>query len=75
MDTPQLYQLNDDPGESIDLAAKHPEVVKQLLAVAERILEDIGDHDRVGKNMRFYDPMESRPTTPPTDFRRAKKKR
>lgn len=75
MDAPQLYQLNDDPGESTDLAAKHPEVVKQLLVVAERIRDDIGDHDRVGKGMRFYDPMESRPTTPPAEFHRAKKKR
>lgn len=30
--------------------------------------------DRVGKNMRFYDPMKERPTTPPTAFHAAKKK-
>lgn len=75
MDAPQLFHLMDDPGETTDVAARHPDVVKRLLALAERTRDDIGDHDRVGKNMRFFDPMESRPTTPPTAFHASKKKR
>ena len=31
----------------------------------ENIREDLGDFDRVGKNMRFFDPMRTRPKKPP----------
>lgn len=74
METPQLYQLEDDPGETTDVAAAHPDVVKRLLAEAEKSRQDIGDHDRVGDNMRFFDPLTERPTTPPTAFARPKRR-
>ena len=61
---PFLVDLEADPGESRSLAAEHPEVVKKLLSLAEEIRADIGDHDRVGKNMRFFDPLEKRPEKP-----------
>jgi len=32
----ELYNLADDPGETSDVAAKHPEVVKELAAVMEK---------------------------------------
>lgn len=32
----ELYNIEDDPFESKDLASAHPEVVKQLLAIAQR---------------------------------------
>ena len=35
-DAPQLYDLAADPGETTDLAAKRPEVVARLKAIAER---------------------------------------
>jgi arylsulfatase A-like enzyme len=39
----QLYDLVQDIGESTDVAAKHPEIVKQLEASAEKAREDLGD--------------------------------
>ena len=38
-----LYDLTADIGERTDLAAKHPQIVKQLLSVAERARDDLGD--------------------------------
>jgi len=38
-----LYNLKDDPAESIDVSAMHPEVVKSLMAVAERASQTLGD--------------------------------
>jgi hypothetical protein len=61
---PMLIDLEADPGETTNVAAKHPDIVKRLLAVAEKAREDIGDHDRVGRNMRFFDPMDERPQAP-----------
>ena len=31
----QLYNLNTDPGETINLYFKHPEIVKELKALLE----------------------------------------
>jgi hypothetical protein len=38
---PVLYDLSTDPAESIDLAAKHPEIVAKLLTMAETKLTDV----------------------------------
>ncbi|MEO0475793.1 MAG: sulfatase-like hydrolase/transferase, partial [Planctomycetota bacterium] len=38
---PRLYNLQDDPKETNDLAAKHPERVEQLLARAKELLAEI----------------------------------
>ncbi len=38
-----LYQLDDDPAESIDVAAENPEVVKRLLAIADAARKTLGD--------------------------------
>jgi hypothetical protein len=43
------------------MAAKHPEIVERLLALAEAARADIGDYDRIGKNARFFDPGPHRP--------------
>ncbi|MGI9243826.1 MAG: sulfatase family protein [Verrucomicrobiales bacterium] len=51
----QLYNLRDDIGETTDLAAEHPEKLAELLELAEWARTDIGDHDRLGKNARFFD--------------------
>lgn len=52
---PMLFDLEADIGETTDIATKHPDVVRQLLSLAERAREDIGDHDRTGRAMRFFD--------------------
>src|SRR5262249_42952310 len=36
---PQLYNLAEDPGENYDLSPKHPEIVRDLLSRAERLME------------------------------------
>ena len=63
--TPYLIDLEEDLGETRNVAGDHPEVVKRLLALAEAMRTDLGDHDHVGKNMRFFDSLDQRPTTPP----------
>lgn len=62
---PYLVDLESDIGEATDVSTQHPKVVKRLLALAEAMREDLGDFDRVGKNMRFFDPLDKRPTKPP----------
>lgn len=38
-----LFDLNADPGEQMNVAAEHPEVVKRLTALAETARRDLGD--------------------------------
>jgi arylsulfatase len=38
-----LYNMSSDPGETTDVAAQNPEVVKRLEALAESMREDLGD--------------------------------
>ena len=64
-DKPYLVDLGNDIGETTNVAAQNPEVVKRLLALAEAMRKDLGDHDCVGKNMRFFDLTGDRPTKPP----------
>jgi len=37
---PELYDVVSDPDESFDVAAEHPEVVKDLQARIERLMAD-----------------------------------
>ena len=39
----KLYDLVNDVGETTDVSSKHPEVVKQLNAEAEKARADLGD--------------------------------
>ncbi|WP_436717898.1 sulfatase family protein [Roseiconus lacunae] len=64
-DEPFLVDLENDLGETMNLAAENPQVVERLLGLAETMRKDLGDYDRVGNNMRFCDPLDVRPTTPP----------
>lgn len=49
-----LFDLESDIGEQHDVSAGHPEVVKCLLALAEKMREDLGDSAKkmTGKNRR-----------------------
>lgn len=59
--TPMLFDLETDIGETIDVAQAHPEIVKQLLDLADWARKDIGDYDRMGLNARFFDAQPRRP--------------
>ena len=72
---PFLVNLKQDIGEATDVSSKHPEVVGRLLALAESMREDLGDFDRVGKNMRFFDLKGPRPKMPPVPAPRKPKKK
>jgi arylsulfatase len=43
VEKPELYDLEADVGESKNVAAGHPDVVKKLLAFAEQAREELGD--------------------------------
>ena len=47
-----LYDLENDIAEKNNLAQHHPNVVKRLLALAEKARRDLGDLDRKGANVR-----------------------
>lgn len=66
---PFLVDLDTDIGETSDVSKQHPDVVKLLLGLAESMRQDLGDYDRVGKNMRFYDLAGPRPSKPPLPTR------
>ncbi len=70
---PFLVDLEDDLAETQNVAGEHPEVVSRLLALAEAMRSDLGDYDRVGENMRFFDPIDPRPTKPPMPAPRKRK--
>jgi arylsulfatase A-like enzyme len=48
----QLYDLEADPSESVNLFDQHAEVVARLTALADAARADIGDEDRKGANER-----------------------
>jgi hypothetical protein len=51
----QLYNIQEDPGESTNVAAQHPEVVQSLMKRIERAREHLGDVDRTGSGARLFD--------------------
>jgi len=48
----RLYDLKMDIAETRNLANEHPDIVKRLLALAEKTRQDLGDIGRPGKNQR-----------------------
>ncbi len=51
----ELYNLEDDIGESHNLRDLHPEVVARLERLAESARQELGDYDRIGKGVRFFE--------------------
>lgn len=51
---PALYDLRSDIGETVDVAAENPDVVRRLDAIAERARAALGDRltQRVGRDVR-----------------------
>ena len=54
VESPELYDLQNDVGEKKNVANKHPEIVQSLLASAEQTRADLGDSltDRKGSGAR-----------------------
>jgi arylsulfatase A-like enzyme len=69
-DVPFLVNLDEDLAETTNVAEQQPQVVRRLLKLAEAIRIDLGDYDRVGTNMRFFDPIDPRPARPPVPMPR-----
>ena len=61
---PLLFDLSSDPAETKDVAAANPGVVSQLREIVAQARDDIGDYDRVGSGVRFFDPQPHRPSRP-----------
>jgi arylsulfatase A-like enzyme len=48
----RLYNLQTDRGETTNVAAEHPDVVRRLTTFVERARRDLGDQGRPGANVR-----------------------
>jgi len=63
LERPALFNLEKDIGEQKDVANYHPEVVTELLALAEGARKELGDFDRLGRDQRpvSYDGYANNP--------------
>ncbi len=52
IEVPTLYDLKKDIGETTNVSAQYPGVVKQLQRLAEAMRDDLGDKGRIGKGWR-----------------------
>lgn len=50
-----LYNLETDIGETTDVAEQHPEVVQRLTALADKARSELGDYNRMGSGVRFFE--------------------
>ncbi len=50
-----LYNLEADIGERNNVAAENPEVVELLTGLADEAREELGDYDRIGGGVRFFE--------------------
>ncbi len=51
----ELYNLETDIGEQLNVASEHPNVVERLAALADRARQELGDYDRIGEGVRFFE--------------------
>ena len=58
-----LFDLQQDPGEQVDLSYEHPDIVRKLMQDADKARAELGDYNRIGTAARFYDEGEKRPVT------------
>jgi len=52
---PQLFDLTADPGETTNLAPRHPDIVASLSGRLEAARTELGDIDRTGRGARFFE--------------------
>ena len=53
--TLELYNLETDIGEQYNVSAENPEIVKRLSMLADGARAELGDYDRIGSGVRFYE--------------------
>ena len=60
MNTIELYDLSKDISETIDVAAKHPDIVAEILSLGDNIRTELGDTllDKVGTGTRLAGEIE-----------------
>ena len=51
----ELYNLETDIGEQYNVSTQHPEVVARLTALADEARQELGDYDRIGDGVRFFE--------------------
>lgn len=51
----ELYALKTDIGEQHNAVAERPEVVERFMFLAPAAHAELGDYDRIGKRVRFYE--------------------
>ncbi|MDF1812191.1 MAG: hypothetical protein P1V20_08250 [Verrucomicrobiales bacterium] len=51
----QLYHLENDPGETNNIAGEHPAIVRELMTKIESARKELGDMKVVGSGARFFD--------------------
>ena len=51
----ELYNLDTDIGERRNVAERHPEIVERLTALADGARQELGDYDRIGSGVRFFE--------------------
>jgi arylsulfatase A-like enzyme len=52
LDHPVLYNLRDDVTESTDVSAAHPEIVQQMMKMADQIRPELGEYLQRGSGQR-----------------------
>ena len=50
-----LYNLDADLGETVNIAEQHPAQVARLTALADKARAELGDFDRMGSGVRFFE--------------------
>jgi arylsulfatase len=64
IEEPQLFDLSADPGETTNLARRHPEIVAALNRRLEAARTELGDIDSTGSGARFFEPGPRRLQVP-----------
>ena len=63
VEKPMLFDLQQDPGEQVDLSGEHPDIVRKLMQDADKARAELGDYNRIGTGARFFDEGKKRPVT------------
>lgn len=74
LDEPLLYNLAEDVSEKEDVAAKHPDVVKELLALAAKARAELGDWNCDGTDRKKLLNYTGDPNRPPVVNRKRRKR-